>query len=144
MRDIHQKTSGMPKNVVMAASFAASAERLFDMYLDAHAHAAFTGQPVTIEPVAGSAFSAFGGVLSGKILHVEPERLIVQTWRSPHFPAAAIDSVLVLTFCNEPAGARIELVQVNVADEDFSGVCQGWEKHYWAPLREYLARHSAS
>ena len=51
-----------------------------------------------------------------------------------------MDSVLVLSFYSEPAGGRIELVQVNVADEDFAGVSQGWEKYYWTPWREYLAR----
>jgi uncharacterized protein YndB with AHSA1/START domain len=134
----------MPKNVVMAASFAATPERLFDMYLDAGEHARFTGAPVTIGPVAGSGFRAFDGVLSGKILHVEPKRLIVQTWRSPHFPTGTIDSVLILSFYREPTGARIELVQVNVADEDFAGVSQGWEKHYWTPWRQYLADDPAS
>jgi uncharacterized protein YndB with AHSA1/START domain len=133
----------MPKNIVIAASFAATAERLFDIYLDAREHAAFTGTAVKIEPVAGAEFQAFDGVLSGKILHVEPKRLIVQTWRSPHFPPEALDSVLVLTFWNEAQGARIELVHVNVADEDFAGVSQGWERHYWTPWREYLALQSA-
>ncbi len=129
----------MPKNLILAASFAAAPERLFEMYLDARSHAALTGAPAVVEPRAGAPFRAFDGVLSGTILHVAPKRLIVQTWRSKNFPADAVDSVLVLSFCKEPAGARIELVQVNVADEDFAGVSQGWEKYYWTPWRAYLA-----
>jgi activator of HSP90 ATPase len=128
----------MPRNVVLAASFAAPPERLFDMYLDAREHSAFTGAPAVVEPKAGTDFSAFGGVLWGKLLHVEPKRLIVQTWRSTNFPASAIDSVLVLTFWPQADGARIELVHVNVADEDFADVSQGWEKYYWTPWRAYL------
>ena len=93
-----------------------------------------------VEPRAGTDFSAFGGVLTGRLLHVEPKRLIAQTWRSTNFPASAIDSVLVLTFWKQADGVRIELVQVNVADEDFAGVCQGWEKYYWTPWRDYLSR----
>jgi hypothetical protein len=27
---------------------------------------------------------------------------------------------------------------VNVADHDFAGVSQGWEKYYWTPWLEYL------
>jgi activator of HSP90 ATPase len=135
----HLEFARMPKNVVMAASFAAPPEKLFDMYLDARMHAEFTGAPVVIEPRAGSAFRAFDGMLSGTILHVEPKRLIVQTWRSKNWPNDAIDSVLVLTFWHEPDGARIELVHVNVDDEDFAGVSHGWEKYYWAPWRAYLA-----
>ena len=132
----------MPKNVIIAASLPAAPGRLYDMYLDAKLHAAFTGQPVTIEPRAGAAFRAFDGMLSGTILHVEPKRLIVQTWRSANWPETAIDSVLTLTFWPEKDGARIELVHINVADEDFAGVSQGWEKYYLTPWRGYLKSQS--
>jgi len=134
----------MPKNLVMAASLPAPPDELFDMYLDAAIHAAFTGAPVTIEPRAGAPFRAFDGALSGTILHVEPKRLIVQTWRSVHFSRDDIDSVLVLSFCPENDFARIELAQINVADNDFAGVSHGWEKYYWTPWRAYLLGRSSS
>jgi len=86
----------------MAASLPAESDKLFDMYLDAAEHAAFTGLPVTLEPHAGGAFSAFDGMLSGKILHIEPKTFIVQTWRSGNWPLTAMDAVLTLSFW--PAG----------------------------------------
>ena len=134
----------MPRNIIMAASLPAPPEKLFDMYLDAASHAAFTGLPVMIEPRAGGAFRAFDGMLSGTILHIEPKRLIVQTWRSANWPATAIDSVLTLSFWPDKDGARIELVHVNVADEDFAGVSQGWEKYYWTPWRAYLMTNATA
>ncbi len=70
---------------------------------------------------------------SGTILHVEPKRLIVQTWRSANWEAEAIDSVLVLTFWLDAAGGRIELNHINVPDSDFAGISHGWEKYYWTP-----------
>jgi activator of HSP90 ATPase len=130
----------MPSNIIMAAALPATAETLFDMYLDAAEHAAFTGMPVTLEPHAGGVFRAFDGRLSGRILHVEPKTMIVQTWRSVNWPLTALDSVLTLSFWPSEEGARIELVQVNVADEDFAGVSQGWETYYWAPWRAYLTK----
>ena len=128
----------MPRTIIMAASLPAESDRLFDMYLDAAEHAAFTGLPVTRQPHAGGAFSAFDGMLSGKILHIEPKTLIVQTWRSGNWPFTATDSVLTLSFCPAQDGARIELVHVNVPEEDFAGVSQGWEKYYWTPWHNYL------
>lgn len=130
----------MPRTIQLAASLPAPAERLFDMYLDPVEHAAFTGSPVTISDRPGSPFRAFNDVLSGTMLHVVPKRLIVQTWRSPHWASTDIDSTLILTFLPEENGARIELVQVNVVDDDFAGVCHGWEQHYWTPWRAYLTR----
>jgi activator of HSP90 ATPase len=128
----------MPKNLILAASLPAAPDQLYDMYLDSAAHAAFTGGPVVIEPRPGTPFRAFDGQISGTMLHCEPKRLIVQTWRSINFSDADTDSVLVLSFWPEEGGGRIELVQVNVADRDFAGVSHGWEKYYWAPWRTYL------
>ena len=130
----------MPRNIILAASLPASPERLFDMYLDPDQHADFTGFPVSIAAEAGAPFEAFDGAISGTILHVEPKRQIVQTWRSTHFLPGSMDSVLVLSFHPEPDGGRIELVHVNVADEDFAGVSHGWERFYWTPWRAYLSR----
>ena len=129
----------MPQ-IVLAASLPAPPDRLFDMYLDPDAHAIVTGAPVTIAPRPGAPFRAFDGLLTGTILHVEPTRLIVQTWRFAKFPAGALDSVLVLSFWPDAGGGRIELVQVNVPAEDFAGVSQGWERYYWTPWRAHLAR----
>jgi activator of HSP90 ATPase len=129
----------MPRTILSAASFPASSDRLFDMYLDPEAHGAITGKVVSVAARAGAPFQAFDGVLSGTVLHVAPKRLIVQTWRSANWPAAAMDSVLTLSFWPEGDGARIELVHANVPDEDFAGVSQGWEKYYWGPWRTYLA-----
>jgi activator of HSP90 ATPase len=128
----------MPRNVIIAASLPAPPDKLFDMYLDAEAHAAFTGFPVTIAARTGAPFRAFNDMLSGTIIHVAPKRLIVQTWRSANWATTAIDSVLTLSFWPEKDAARIEIVHVNVPEEDFAGVSQGWEKYYWTPWRALL------
>lgn len=134
----------MPRNIIMAASLPATPDKVFDMYLDAAEHAAFTGLPVTLEPHAGGAFRAFDGMLSGKILHIEAKTLIVQTWRSANWPLTAIDSVLTLSFWPADDGVRIELVHANVPDDDFAGVSQGWEKYYWTPWKDYLIGKAAA
>ena len=132
----------MPRHVIIAASLPAPPEQLFDMYVDAQSHAAFTGAPVEITARSGAPFRAFGGALSGTVLHVEPKRLVVQRWRSSNWPEDAVDSVLIMTFWPEAGGGRIELVHANVPEEDFAGVSQGWEKYYWTPWRNYLQRRS--
>ncbi len=130
----------MPRMIQSAAFLPASPDRLFDMYLDAVTHAAFTGAPVEISAQPGARFRAFDDRLSGTILHVSPKRLIVQTWRSINFAPVDVDSTLILSFWPQGDGGRIELVQVNVSDQDYAGVSQGWEKYYWTPWREYLTR----
>ena len=131
----------MPRTIQMAAQLPESPDRLFDMYLDPVIHAAFTGAPVTIAPSVGAEFRAFDGALSGRILHLVPKRLIVQAWRADHWSLEDLDSTLVLTFWPDEGGARIEFVHVNVADHDFAGVSEGWEKYYWTPWRKYLEKN---
>lgn len=117
----------------------ASAESLFDAYLDPAAHAAITGNPVEIAAEPGANFNAFDGMLSGTILQVVRPRLIVQSWRSAHFHAEDRDSTLILSFT--PAGneGRIDLVHLDVPDHDYDDVVTGWQNYYWTPWREYLA-----
>ena len=128
----------MARTLSLAASMPADPALLFDMYLDPDRHAAFTGSPVTIGSKPGSPFRAFEDALSGIVLHTQPKRLIVQSWRSVNFAEADIDSTLILSFWPKPDGARIELTHVNVPEADFDGVSEGWGKFYFVPWREYL------
>jgi activator of HSP90 ATPase len=128
----------MPQTVTMAVHLPCSAARLYRMYLDPKQHAAFTGAPVKIAARAGAAFEAFGGALTGTILQLIPNRLIVQSWRSVKFPRRDLDSTLVLSFWPAKGGGRIALTHVNVADSDYTGVSEGWSRYYWIPWRQYL------
>jgi len=130
----------MPKTIQQRVTLPAPATQLYRMYLDARRHAAITGSPVRIGARPGSAFRAFNGALSGRILATRPGRMIIQTWRSTGFAARDIDSTLILTFWPRGRSGRIELVHVNVADRDVRGVTQGWPKYYWKPWRAYLQR----
>ena len=135
----------MPNTIHLAAELMAAPAAVFDMYLDARSHAAITGAPAIVAARAGAEFAAFDKALRGRILHLVPRRLIVQTWRASQWKSSDLDSTLILTL--HPLGrakTRIELVQVNVPDHDFAGVSQGWELYYWKPWREYLkTRHPA-
>jgi uncharacterized protein YndB with AHSA1/START domain len=130
----------MSCNITLAVDLPAAPARLFRMYLDPRLHAAFTGSPVTIAAKPGARFEAFGGALGGTILQVVPNRLIVQSWRSTHFGKRDIDSTLVLVFKPQRKGGRIELTHVNVAEQDFGGVSEGWSKYYFVPWRAYLEK----
>ncbi len=132
----------MPKTIQQTVTLPAPAEKLFDMYLSPKKHMAFTGGPVSISSKEGSRFRAFDGMIFGKTLLVVPKYMIVQSWRGSHWKKEEIDSILILTFWPEGDSGRIELVHVNVADSDYEGVKEGWEKYYWKPWREYLKKEA--
>jgi uncharacterized protein YndB with AHSA1/START domain len=128
----------MPRTIAMAVRLPCAAAKLYRMYLDPKLHAAFTGAPVKIAARAGAPFVAFGGAITGTILQVIPNRLIVQSWRSSNFLRRDLDSTLVLSFWPEETGGRIELTHANVSDSDFAGVSEGWSHYYWIPWRKFL------
>ena len=118
----------------------AAAEKLFEMYIDPTTHQAITGAPVVIGEKRGSEFIAFDGALTGTMLEVIKPRLIIKSWRSINFLAEDPDSTLILSFTSDEDGGRIDLVHLDVPDQDYDGVDQGWEKYYWTPWRAYLAK----
>jgi activator of HSP90 ATPase len=137
MRNVVQQSVVLP----------ASAESLFDMYLDPAVHAAITGHPVTIGAQPGAAFRAFGGQLSGAVLAVARPHLVVQSWRSTKFHADDPDSTLILTFTRDGSNAtsgRIDLVHFDVPDHDLKDVTEGWSKYYWTPWKTYLSHQRTS
>jgi activator of HSP90 ATPase len=143
--DRHRRESaiGMLKTIEQSVRFSASAEELYDIYMDPRRHAAATGAPVKISAKAGSQFSAFEGALSGIMLVAIPRQLIVQRWRSTKFYDTDLDSILTLRFVQDGQRGRIDLVHLGVPKQDFKGVNEGWRKYYWTPLRAYLKKQFA-
>jgi activator of HSP90 ATPase len=117
----------------------ASAEELFEMYINPSTHQAITGAPVEIGDKRGFEFKAFDGALTGTVLEVIRPKLIIKSWRSVNFMAEDPDSTLILSFTSEGDRGRIDLVHLDVPDQDYEGVNQGWDKYYWTPWRTYLA-----
>jgi len=128
MRNIIRETIILP----------ASAETLFEMYLDPSVHQAIIGAPVEIGRERGSIFQAFDGELTGTVLEVIKPRLIIKSWRSSAFKSEDPDSTLILSFTTEGDDGCIELIHLDVPDHDYNGVTDGWEKYYWKPWRAYL------
>jgi len=126
------------KTIEQSVHFAASPKHLYKLYMSSKGHAAFTGMPVKLQAKPGGKFLAFGGMLSGSFLLLDPGQMIVQRWRSSEFKPGDLDSILTLTFYPERDGCRIHLVHVNVPAHDYQGVIKGWPKYYWKPLRAYL------
>jgi activator of HSP90 ATPase len=117
----------------------APAEDLFEMYIDSARHAAITGASVVIGVAPGSPFRAFDGALTGAILQIIRQRLVVQSWRSIRFHDGDPDSTLILAFIPEGTNGRIDLVHLDVPCHNYQNVVDGWETHYWRPWRRHLS-----
>jgi hypothetical protein len=135
------KGSFMSRPIVQAVRFKESGDELFDTYLHPGKHSEKLGKgAVVVSPEVGAEFSAFDGGLRGKNIVIVPKRLIVQSWRAStdKWPESEGDSLLILAFCNDAVGGRIDLVHLNVPDAAFEQINDGWKKHYWGPWRGEL------
>ncbi len=130
----------MLKTIEQSVRFSASAQELYEIYVDPIRHAQVTGSDVRISPKSGSKFNAFDGQLTGVMLLSIPGQMVVQRWRSTKFYETDHDSILILRFIQESKRGRIDLVHANVPKQDYMGVIEGWDTYYWKPLRAYLKK----
>jgi len=130
----------MTKAIQQSVRFSAPPGELFEMYLDSKKHSEATGGVARMSRKAGGRFTAWHGQLAGRNLLIVPGKLIVQTWRSTHWPTSDPGSILILRFSKAPGGGQVDLVHENVPEHDRKGVTQGWPKYYWEPWKKYLAQ----
>jgi activator of HSP90 ATPase len=117
-----------------------SASELFSIYTTSERHSAAIQSDARISAEIGSPFSAFGeNGLSGRMLHVDPGRSLVQTWRANVWNRDDADSILILNFIDQPTGGAIRLVHANVPDQHRDLIAQGWDRMYWQRWRSHLS-----
>jgi activator of HSP90 ATPase len=123
--------------------FVATPKRLYEALLDARQFSAFTGAPAEIDRQAGGAFSCFGGVITGRIVELVPDRRIVQAWRVKMWPQGVYS---IVSFELQPHGSGTGLVLTHDAfppemRAHLNGDMPdgGWHRQYWEPLRKYLS-----
>ena len=113
---------------------------VYQAWLDSEAHTRMTGGEAQCSDQQGADFTAWDGYISGKNLELIPHQKIVQSWRTTQFKANEPDSLLTITF--EAVGDKTKLVlhHSNVP-EDGGHYIQGWEHHYFEPMKQYFTKN---
>jgi activator of HSP90 ATPase len=117
--------------------FKPSPQRLYQAILDQKQFAAFSGLPATIDPTPGGAFSMFGGLIVGRTIELIPNLRIVQAWRPTHWDPGVYS---IVHFEFKPRGEETTLVfdHTGFPAGDYDSLDQGWNQHYWNPLKKFL------
>jgi uncharacterized protein YndB with AHSA1/START domain len=130
--------AAMTKNIQHRVTIKAPPKSVFEALMDERKHSQFTGEPAKISRQPGGTFTCYGGYLNGVNLVVESPKLIVQAWRSRHWPK---ETYSIVTFKLAKLGGgktRLTFTQIGVPAEDCKKKNEGWRKHYWQPLKKYL------
>ena len=124
----------------LTAVIPAPRKRVYEAWLDARAHSAFTGAKTTIRAKIGGRFTAWDGYITGKTLELKPSRLIVQSWRTTEFPADAADSRVELHFEDAATGTRLTLIHSGAPSTQVASYKTGWRDFYFRPMRAWFSR----
>lgn len=97
-----------------------------------------TGNPAHVDDRVGGEFSAWDGYIFGSTLELDPNRRIVQAWRTNEFPEEAPDSRLEILFEEAAQGTKVTLIHSNIPSDQVDSYRQGWEDFYFKPMKEYF------
>jgi len=129
----------MAESIKMSTTVPASPKQVYEAWLDAKEHSAFTGEKATGSAKVGGKFTAFGDYIEGKNLELKPHKLIVQAWRTSEFPAGTDDSKLELWFEEVKGGTKLTLAHSNIPDGQSARYKDGWKEYYFEPLKKYFS-----
>jgi len=115
----------------------AKPEDVYSAWLDARGHSDMTGSPAEALPIEGAAFTAWDGYISGRNLKLEPNRRIVQSWRTTRFAPGDPDSQIEVLLEPHREGTKLTLVHSNVPDGHES-YREGWRDYYFEPMKLYF------
>ena len=117
-----------------------SPDALYEAFMDAKIHSAFTGSKATCDPKIGGKFTAWDGYISGKNLELEKGKKIVQEWVTTEWPEDYPPSRLELAFKKVKEGTEISMVHSDVPAEQAEDLKEGWSEFYWKPLENYFRK----
>jgi uncharacterized protein YndB with AHSA1/START domain len=129
----------MPYAFTLTTTVPASAQEIYEAWLDSLAHSEMTGSEAVMSDAVGAEVAAWDGYISGRNLELVPGERIVQSWRTTAFDEEHEDSIVTLTLEEVDDGTLLTLVHSQVPDGQTSYQEGGWEKHYFEPMIAYFA-----
>ena len=118
----------------------ATPEQIFKTWLSSEGHSQMTGSQAEVEGGSGGAFKAWDGYIWGRTLETEPNRRILQAWRTSEFPEDRLDSHVEILLEEVADGTKITLNHTEIPDGQGDGYKQGWEDFYFTPMRFYFLK----
>ena len=132
----------MPYAFTLTTAIPASAQEIYDAWLDSLAHCEMTGGEADMSDEIAAEVSAWDGYITGRNLELIPGERIVQSWRTTQFADEHEDSIITLTFEEADDGTLMTLAHSNVPDEQTSYELGGWQEYYFDPMRKYFGKRT--
>ncbi|HLT42187.1 MAG TPA: SRPBCC domain-containing protein [Sphingobacteriaceae bacterium] len=94
----------------------------------------WTGAKAEMVAEPGTEFSLWEDSIVGKNIAFEENRLIVQQW---YFGDREEESIVTIKLHPHKRGTSVELIHVNIPEEDFENITDGWNTDYFGSLIDF-------
>ncbi len=131
------------KVITQKVTLPATPAEVYDAFMDARTHAAFTGGKATCDPKVGGKISAWDGYITGKNLKLVEGKRIVQEWITSDWIEGYPPSTLDLTFTKKGIGTELKMVHSDVPATMAASFADGWKEHYWTHLKKFFREKRA-
>src|SRR5579871_935859 len=130
----------MPYDYKLTTTIPASAQEIYDAWLDSLMHTEMTGAEAIQSDELGAEVAAWDGYISGRNLELVPGERIVQTWRTTEFTDEHEDSIITVTLMETADGTVLTLAHTHVPAGQTSYEQGGWQQHYFEPMQQYFTQ----
>ncbi len=116
-------------------------EEVYDAVMDPETYEKITGRQARLGRREGDSYVSFDGLIDGLILHLEPGRKIVRSWRAQQlgWPEDHYSQVS-LSFDAVEGGTRVTCRHKLVPENLAQAVREGWSEGYFQPLKAWFRR----
>lgn len=91
----------------------------------------WTGESAIMPLEPNAEFSLWGGSILGINIEFEQDKKIVQKWFF-----GEEDSVVTIKLHPHKKGTSLEVNQINIPDDAFENISEGWDEDYFGALKE--------
>ena len=123
---------------ILKTNFDTTAKKIYESWLTSEGHTRMTGGSANVSDKIGYKFTAWDSYIEGKNIDLEPNKRIFQTWRTSQFDEDEEDSQIEVLLDEVNGKTEFTLIHTNLP-ESGEHYKQGWEDHYFEPMRKYFS-----
>lgn len=94
----------------------------------------WTGAPAQVDARPDGEFSLWDDSIAGRFIELEPNKKIVQEW---YFGEQEAASIVTMKLHEDKKGTSLEVRHINIPDEAYEDILEGWEDPYMASLIDF-------
>jgi activator of HSP90 ATPase len=122
---------------ILKTSFNTTAKKIYETWLASEGHTKMTGGSAIISDKIGAKFTAWDGYIEGENIDLEPNKRILQSWRTSQFNEDEEDSKIEVLLNEVDGKTELTLIHTNLS-ETGEHYKKGWQDHYFEPMAKYF------